>query len=141
MVTSDYYYYGLVKDTHIHTQPFNSLLSGTTWVSQYQKCKTNLDFIEARDSERQWHQLGHVQVCTSFQIDNHAYTPPHSFLQATCSSWCQTDSVNALKASIKDTEQLTQVWLTRVQLVSDWLRDVTVNRSTTTRVRLWIQCG
>ena len=79
MVTSDYYYYGLVKDTHIHTQPFNSLLSGTTWVSQYQKCKTNLDFIEARDSERQWHQLGHVQVCTSFQIDNHANTPPLSF--------------------------------------------------------------
>jgi len=29
------------------------------------KGKTNLDFTEARDSELQWHQLGHVQVCTS----------------------------------------------------------------------------
>jgi len=28
-------------------------------VSQYQKGKTNLDFTEARDSEWQWHQLGH----------------------------------------------------------------------------------
>jgi len=37
-------------------------------VSQYQKGKTNLDFTEARDSEWQWHQLGHIQVCTSRQI-------------------------------------------------------------------------
>jgi len=41
-------------------------------VSQYQKGKTNLDFTEARDSEWQWHQLGHMQVCTSLQTDNHA---------------------------------------------------------------------
>jgi len=33
-------------------------------VSRYQKGKTNLDFTEARDSEWQWHQLGHTQVCT-----------------------------------------------------------------------------
>jgi len=45
-------------------------------VSQYQKGKTNLDFTEARDSEWQWHQLGHMQVGTSLQIDNHASTPP-----------------------------------------------------------------
>jgi len=38
------------------------------------KGKTNLDFTEARDSEWQWHQLGHVQVCTSLQTDNHAST-------------------------------------------------------------------
>jgi len=48
-------------------------------VSQYQKGKTNLDFIEARDSEWQWHQLGHVQVCTLLLTDNHASTPPLSF--------------------------------------------------------------
>jgi len=40
-------------------------------VSRYQKGKTNLDFTEARDSEWQWHQLGHMQVCTSLQTDNH----------------------------------------------------------------------
>jgi len=34
-----------------HTHPFNSPLSGTTRVSQYQKGKTNLDFTEARDIE------------------------------------------------------------------------------------------
>jgi len=39
-------------------------------VSQYQKGKTNLDFIEARDSEWQWHQLDHMQVCTSLQTDS-----------------------------------------------------------------------
>ena len=62
-----------------NTHPFNGPLSTTTWVSQYQKGKTNLDFTEARDSEWQWHQLGHVQVCTLLQIDNHASTPPLSF--------------------------------------------------------------
>jgi len=56
-----------------------SLLSGTTWVSRYQKGKTNLDFTEARDSEWQWNLLGHTQVCTSLQTDNHASTPPLSF--------------------------------------------------------------
>ena len=55
-----------------HTHPFNGPLSGTTQVSQYQKGKTNLDFTEARDTEWQWHQLGHMQVCTSLQTDNHA---------------------------------------------------------------------
>ena len=45
-----------------HTHPFNGPFSGTTWVSQYQKGKTNLDFTEARDSEWQWHQLGHVTL-------------------------------------------------------------------------------
>jgi len=33
-------------------------MSGITRVTQYQKGKTNLDFIEARDREWQWHQLG-----------------------------------------------------------------------------------
>jgi len=47
-------------------------------VSPYQKGKTNLDFTEARDSKWQWHQLEHMQVCTSLQTDNHANTPPLS---------------------------------------------------------------
>jgi len=40
-------------------------------MSPYQKGKTNLDFTEARDSEWQWHQLGHMQVCISLQTGNH----------------------------------------------------------------------
>ena len=60
-------------------QPFNGLFSRTTWVSRYQKSKTNLDFTAARDSEWQWHQLGHMQVCTSLQTENHANTPPLVF--------------------------------------------------------------
>jgi len=68
-------------------------------VSQYQKGKTNLDFTEARESEWQWHQLGHMQVCTSLQTDSHASTPLLSFLQAGCPSCRPTNSVKALKAS------------------------------------------
>jgi len=67
-------------------------------VSRYQKGKTNLDFSEARDIEWQWHQLGHMQVCTSLQTNNHASTPPLSFLQAGCPSCRPTNSVKALKA-------------------------------------------
>jgi len=58
-----------ILHTHTHTHPFNGPLSRTTWVSRYQKGKTNLDFTEARDSEWQWHQLGHMQVCTSLHTD------------------------------------------------------------------------
>jgi len=89
------------RGTHTHTHTFNGPLSGTTRVSRYQKGKTNLDFAEARDSEWQWHQLGHMQVCTSLQTDNHASTPPLSFLQAGCPSCHPTNSVKALKANIQ----------------------------------------
>jgi len=84
-----------VFDTHTH--PFNGPFSGTTRVSRYQKGKTNLDLTKARDSEWQWHQLGHMQVCTSLQTDNHASTLPLSFLQSGCPSCHPANSVEALK--------------------------------------------
>jgi len=77
--------------------PFNCPLSGTVWVSRYQKGKTNLDFTEVRDSEWQRHhhhyhhqilftkqnywklyteQLGDMQICTLPQITTPA--PHHS---------------------------------------------------------------
>jgi len=86
------------KQVSKYIHPFNGPLSRTTWLSQYQRSKTNLDFTKARDSEWQWHQLGHMlvctslqryqwqwhqlghmHVCTSLQTDNHASTPPLSF--------------------------------------------------------------
>ena len=48
-------------------------------MSRYQKGKTNLDFTEARDSEWQWHQLSHMQICTSLQTNNHASTTTQFF--------------------------------------------------------------
>ena len=89
----------IVLLTHTQTHSFNDPLSGTTRVSLYQKGKTNLDFTKARDSEWQWHRLGRMQVCTSLQTDNHASTPPLSFLQAGCPSCRPTNSVKALKAN------------------------------------------
>ena len=85
------------SNTHTHAA-FNGSFSRTTWVSWYQKGKTNLDFTEARDSEWQWHQLDNMQVCISLQTDNHASTPHRSvFLQAGCPSCHPTDSIKALK--------------------------------------------
>jgi len=43
-----------------------------------------------------------MQVCTSLQTDNHANTPPLSFLQAGCPSCRPTNSVKALKDYILD---------------------------------------
>jgi len=57
-----------------HTHPFNGPFSETTRrtrVSRYQKGRTNLDFTEARDSEWQWHQLGHMPVCNSLHATMH----------------------------------------------------------------------
>jgi len=56
--------YQQVIEGHTHTHPFNGPLSGTTWVQKV-KGKTSLDFTEAKDSEWQWHQLRHTQLCTS----------------------------------------------------------------------------
>jgi len=64
-------------------------------LSQYQKGKTNLDFTEARDIEGQWHQLGHMQVCTVFQTDSHANdtsNPPLSF--------CRPDALPAAQPTV-----------------------------------------
>jgi len=58
-------------------------------VSRYQKGKTNLDFTKARDSEWQWHHVGHM-----LQTDNHASTP--------------TNSVKALKATLPSYKPLNQ---------------------------------
>ena len=82
--TDNYYYHTRLTDSFPgqpkqHTHPFNGPLSGTNRVSRYQRYNTNLDFTEARDSEWQWHQLGRMQVCTSFQTDNHTSTPAPSF--------------------------------------------------------------
>ena len=49
-----------------------------------------------RDSERQWHLLGHIQICTAPQADNHANI--QIFLQAGCPSCRPTNNVKALKA-------------------------------------------
>jgi len=91
-----------------HTHPFNGPLSRTTRVSRNQKGKTNLDFTEARDSEWQWHQLDHMQVCTSLQTDNHASTPPLSFFTGrmpflSLNQQCQSTEGNG------DSEQQTEM--------------------------------
>jgi len=84
----------LINTNHTFNGPF----SGTTRVSRYQKGKINLDFTEARDSEEwQWHQLGHMQVCTSLQTDNHASTPPLSFFTGRM-PFLPPNCVKALKA-------------------------------------------
>ena len=92
-------------DKNVHTHPFNGPFSGTTQVSRYEKGKTNLDFTEARHSEWQWRQLGHMQFCTLLQTDNHDSTPPRSFLQAGCPSCHPTNSVKALKAIRQQQQQ------------------------------------
>jgi len=90
-------------------------------VSRYQKGKTNLDFTKARDSEWQWHQLGRMQVCTSLQTENHASTPPLSFLQAGCPSCHPTNSIKALKALGKPVpERQNQSGFMRQEMTGFW---------------------
>jgi len=98
--------------THTHTQTYTDRQTdrqtdthsrSTALIRGYpselipQKGKTNLDFTEARDIEWKWNPLGHMQLCTSLQTNNHASTPPLSFLQAKCPSCRPTNSVKALK--------------------------------------------
>jgi len=101
-------------------------------VSRYQKDKTNLDLTQARDSEWQWHQLGHMQACTSLQTDNHTSTPPFSFFtgrmhfllpdqqhQSTegtiITLKCESDQ--QVPGGVPASSYLTSVWLCRSQTV------------------------
>ena len=70
-----------------------------------------LNFTEATDSEWQWHQLGHMQVCTSLQTDNHASTPPLSFLQAGCPSCRPTTNVESTEGFSTLQQVLREFWL------------------------------
>ena len=80
-------------------------LSGTTWVSRYQKGKTRkvkplTRFTAARDSEWQWHQLGHMQICTSPR----QVTMPASHHSVFCrpDALPAANSIKALKAIITE---------------------------------------
>jgi len=97
--------------THTHTR-LTALFPGLfRWAGTRKVKPINLDFTEARGSEWQWHQLGHMQVCTLLQTDNHASTPPLIFLQAGCPSCRPTNSVKALKAIRY------HIWISSVNLV------------------------
>jgi len=39
-------------------------------------CMLTIHLLNMFGTNWQWHQLGHMQVCTSLQTDNHASTPP-----------------------------------------------------------------
>jgi len=80
--------------------------SRTKRVGRYQKSKTNLDFTDARDSEWQWHQLDHMQVCTSLQTDNHASTSPLSFF----TDWMPFLPPNQQRQSTEGKKYLTTVF-------------------------------
>jgi len=64
----------------------------TTEVSRYQKGKTNLALLEKETVS------GSGICCSSRQTDNHASTPPLSFLQARYTCCRPTNSIKALKA-------------------------------------------
>jgi len=91
-ILSDYYYIRLTV-----------FFSRKTWVSWHQKGKPFWILQEQEMIGWQWHQLDHMHIIrTSFQTDNHASTSPlEFFLQARCSSCHPTNSVKALKASVR----------------------------------------
>jgi len=58
--------------THAHTRLTALCLGLPRWAGT-RKVKPIWISLE-QDSERQWYQLGHMQVCTLLQTDNHAST-------------------------------------------------------------------
>ena len=82
---------------HMHTH-LMALFPGLPWWAGTRKIKP-IWILVKQDSEWQWHQLGHMQVCTLLQTDNHISTPPLCFLQAGCPSCHLTNSIKTLKAT------------------------------------------
>ena len=80
--------------------------------------RTNLDFTEARDGEWQWHQPDHMQICSSPQLTTP--TPHHSVFNR-LDSWCQTNSIKALKAQQSKHNKL------KIVPTGDWGHLLTLN--------------
>jgi len=85
--------------THTHSHHLTALYPGLTRWAGTRNVKPIWILLKQRDGEWQWHQLWHMQVCTSLQTDNHTRTLPLSFLQAGCPSSRPTNSVITLKAT------------------------------------------
>jgi len=92
--------------THAHTTIYGPLgfclglrgWAGTGKVKPGRYNQSRLVLPWARDSELQWHQLGHMQTCTLTQTHNHANISPLSLLKARCPSCRPTNSIKTLKA-------------------------------------------
>ena len=111
-----------------HTHPFNGPLSGTTRVGPYQKRKNYLDFTEARDSEWQWHQLGHMQVCTLLQTVRQITTSaPHR------SVFYRPDAFPAAQPTVS--KHIAEKW-TRLFLVAVTTQ---MHHSRESQLRAWIR--
>ena len=71
-----------------------------------------------------------MQVCISLQTENHASTPPLSFLQAGCPSCRPTNSVKALKAFVTTNWRnnvvfiFTQAGTAYVKVLLTWMVEV-----------------
>ena len=71
--------------------------------------------------------------CTSLQTDNHASTPPLSFLQAGCPTYCPT---NGIKAPTCFKTQVTYnfppkvwiIWRNKIQ-VNSWVKQIRLEKS------------
>jgi len=61
--------------THTHTR-LMALFQGLSGWAGTRKVKPIWVLLK---QELQWHQLGHMQVCTSLQTDNHTSTQPLKF--------------------------------------------------------------
>jgi len=106
-------------------QPFNSLFSRTTWVSRYQKRKTSLDLIDARD-DRVWGCSGiSWTICEqSVPWSRQITTPtPHysiftgRMLFLTCNQQCQ--STEGTSASPIIEEKL--LGIIGMRVFTDWM--------------------
>jgi len=121
--------------TRARARAFNDPLSRTTRVSQYQKGKTDLDFTEARGSQWQWHQLGHMQVCTSLRqitmlAPNHSVFAGRMPFDPSC---CPTNSVEALKAIRRISTHRTK----RLHLKTSHQKQQTINVNITSGIQYY----
>ena len=65
--------------THTHSRLLVHFPALPRWASTRKVKPIWILLKQGADSEWQWHQLGHMQVCTLLQTDNHTSTPPLGF--------------------------------------------------------------
>ena len=97
--------------THIHNR-LTTLCPGLPGWAGTRKVKPIWILLKQHTVSWQWHQLGHMQVCTLLQTDNHASSPPLSFFTGQMPFLLPNQHRQSTEGNIYIGATLTSAWRT-----------------------------
>ena len=104
--------------THTHTRLTALFPELPGWAGTRKVNQSGFSWSKRQYSEWQWHQLGHMQICTSLQTDNHANTPPLSFFTRRMPFLQPNQQRQSTEGTIIDTQTMQKVDILRCYCIN-----------------------